>query len=132
MSAKIPETVADLFAGKAVAHLATVGSKGQPVVSPVWVDREGDRVLVNSVKGRVKAGHMSKGARVALDIVDPANAFRYVGVQGQVVEVRGPEIADKHIDKLSQRYLGKPYPFKRPGDQRMVFVIEPSNVKVQG
>lgn len=132
MSAKIPETVSDLFAGKAVAHLATVGSSGQPLVSPVWIDREGDRVLVNSVKGRVKTVHMAKGAKVALDVVDPSNPFRYVGVQGEVIEVRGPDVADKHIDKLSQRYLGKPYPFRRPGDQRMVFVIEPSHVMVQG
>ena len=132
MTAKIPDTVADLFSGKAVAHLATVGSKGQPLVSPVWIDREGDKILVNSEKGRVKSSHMAKGALVALDIIDPANPFRYVGVQGKVVDVRGHDVADKQLDRLSQRYIGKPYPFRQPGDQRMLFVIEPTRIKVQG
>lgn len=130
-AAKIPEVVADLFAGKAIANLATVGAKGQPMVMPVWVDREGDRILINSAGGRVKNRHMIKGALVALAISDPANPYRYVGVQGRVLEVRTAG-ADAHIDKLSQRYLGKsPYPWRKPGDKRELFVIEPTRIKVQ-
>lgn len=130
-AAKIPPAVDDLFSGKAIAHLATVSAKGQPLVTPVWIDREGGRILVNSTQGRVKNRNMAKGARVALAITDPANPYRYVAVQGRVVEVRGHEVADKHLDQLSQRYIGKPYPWRQPGDVRQLFVIEPTSVKVQ-
>jgi len=129
---KIPDTVADLFTGKAIANLATVTANGQPMVVPVWVDREGDNILINSAEDRVKNRHMTKGARVALAISDPANPYRYVAVQGRVVEARAPG-AEAHIDKLAQRYLGKsPYPWRTPGVKRELFVIEPTRVKVQG
>ncbi len=129
---KIPNSIADLFEGKAIANLATVSAKGQPMVMPVWVDREGDRILINSAGDRVKNRHMTKGAHVALAISDPANPYRYVGVQGRVLEVRKAG-ADAHIDKLSQRYLGKsPYPWRKPGDTRELFVIEPTHIKIQG
>ena len=132
MSTPIPAAAAALFTGKALASLATVGPTGQPLVTPVWIDRDGDKILVNSAKGRVKNRNMVKGAKVALCIVDPANPYRYLGVQGIVVEVttRG---ADEHIDKLSLRYLGKAkYPNRQPGEVRELFVIEPTHVKLQG
>ena len=132
MSTQIPAAAHDLFAGKNLAHLATVSPKGIPVVSPVWIDRDGDRILVNSAKGRVKNRNMKKGAHVALSIVDPANPYRYFSAQGVVVEVR-TDGADEHADKLSQKYLNKPkYPFRQPGEVRELFVIEPTRVKLQG
>jgi PPOX class probable F420-dependent enzyme len=132
LSAKIPAAAADLFTGKALAHLATVGPTGRPLVSPVWVDREGDRILINSTKTRVKSQHMKPGAKVAMAIMDPASPFRYLGVQGVVAEVRTAG-ADEQIDRLAVRYLGKgPYPWRQPGDVRVLFVIEPTRVKMQG
>jgi PPOX class probable F420-dependent enzyme len=126
----IPTGVADLFTGKHLAHLATLTASGRPMVSPVWIDREGDLILVNSAAGRKKNANMAVGARVALSIVDAANPFRYVGVQGEVIERRSDgDFA--HIDKVSLRYMGKPYP-RRPGEEREMFVIRPTRVKVQG
>lgn len=128
-SVKLPASVHDLFAGKALAHLAVITQSGRPLVSPVWIDRDGDHILVNSAEGRVKTGSMTVGARVALSIVDPQNPYRYVGVQGEVIE-RRTEGAEAHIDALSQRYLGKPYPWRRPGERRVLFVIRPTRVKL--
>ena len=126
---KIPAAAHDLFGGKALAHLAVITASGFPNSSPVWIDREGDLILVNSEAKRVKSRHMAVGSKVALSVVDPANPFRYVGVQGVVVE-RRIQGADAHIDKLSERYTGKtPYPWRKPGDQRVVFVIKPTRVK---
>ncbi|HEX7926971.1 MAG TPA: pyridoxamine 5'-phosphate oxidase family protein [bacterium] len=127
--AKIPASVHDLFGGKALAHLAVVTPTGFPNSSPVWIDREGDMVLVNSEAKRVKSQSMEVGSKVAISIVDPTNPFRYVGVQGVVVE-RRTKGAKEHIDALSARYTGKtPYPWIKPGDERVVFVIKPVRVK---
>jgi PPOX class probable F420-dependent enzyme len=130
-AAKIPASVHDLFSGKALANLATVNATGQPLVTPVWVDREGDRVLINSASTRLKNRNMRSGSRVALSILDPENPMRYVGVQGRVVEVREAG-ADEQLDRLAQRYIGQPkYPWRQPGEKRELFVIEPLRVRVQ-
>ena len=131
MSVKIPESVHDLFSGQAVANFASVSPAGQPVVAPVWIERDGDRILVNSSKGRTKNRNMAVGSKVALTIMDPASPWRYVGVQGRVVDVRGPEVADEQLDRLSLRYIGKTYPWRQPGEVRELFVIEPTYVVVQ-
>jgi PPOX class probable F420-dependent enzyme len=107
---KIRAGVDDLFAGQALAHLATITASGRPLVSPVWIDRDGEMILVNSAAHRVKNRNMAVGAQVALAIADPANPYRYVSVQGVMVE-RRQEGAHAKLDRLSQRYLGKPYPW---------------------
>lgn len=127
-SAKLPEQAADLFTGKAVAHLATVSAGGGVQITPVWIDREGDLVLVNTAKGRVKDRNMRNDARVAIEISDPANPYRYLSIQGRVVEIRSAG-ADAQLDRLAKRYLGKDkYPWRRPGDVRQIFVIQPERV----
>jgi PPOX class probable F420-dependent enzyme len=123
--------VADLLCGKALAHLATVSPAGVPLVTPIWIDRDGDRILVNSSRGRVKNRNMTVGARVALSIVDPEHPYRYLSPQGVLEDCRTAG-ADERLERLSQRYLGKPYPWRRPCEQRELFVIRPAQVRVRG
>ena len=69
MAAHIPDKFRDLVSSKkAFANLATVSSNGAPQVTPVWVDSQGDTILINSAKGRLKDRNMRKEARVALSI----------------------------------------------------------------
>jgi hypothetical protein len=73
---------------------------------------------------------MTEGAPVALSILDPDNAYRYIQVRGKVA--RATETgASAHIDSLAKKYLGKDkYPFSQPGEVRVMFEIEPSGVQV--
>ncbi len=115
---------------KAFAHLATTMPDGTPQSTPVWVDYRDGRVLVNTAKGRVKARNMHEGSPVALSITDPDNPYRYLQVRGVVSKVHG-EGADAHIDYLATKYLGQDkYPFRKPGEERVIYEIEPQ--KVQG
>jgi PPOX class probable F420-dependent enzyme len=115
---------------KAFAHLATTMPDGTPQSTPVWVDYRDGRVLVNTAKGRVKARNMRQGSPVAISITDPDNPYRYVQVRGVVSKVHD-EGADAHIDFLAKKYLGQDkYPFRQPGEERVIYEIEPT--KVQG
>ena len=126
--AKIPPSHRDLFEKRAFAHLATVMPDGSPQVTPVWVDYDGQYVLVNTAKGRQKARNVERDAKVALDILDPDDPYRWLAVRGQVAEVT-EEGADEHIDKLAQRYRGvAKYPFRRPDEQRIIIKIAPARV----
>ncbi len=125
---RIPEKYLDLFQKRSFAHFATVMPDGTPQVTPVWVDYDGEYVLVNTAKGRQKARNVERDAKVALDILDPDDPYRWLAVRGQVAEVT-EEGADDHIDKLAQRYRGvAKYPFRRPDEQRIIIKIAPSRV----
>ena len=129
--AAIPDKFLDLMqVKKAIANLATVMPDGTPQVTPVWFDYTNGKVRVNSAKGRVKTRNMTEGAPVALAILDPDNAYRYIQIRGRVA--RATETgATAHIDALAKKYLGKDkYPYARPGEVRVMFEIEPAAVQV--
>jgi len=130
--AKIPEGFQDILDKKTLVHLATTGKDGSPQVSPVWVDREGDTIIINSAKGRVKDRNMRSHARVALSATDPDNPYRAIMIQGRVVKIT-EDGADAHIDKMAKKYLGQDkYPFRSPTEVRVKYFIEPLKVATMG
>ncbi len=130
---EFPEKYRDLVDSKiAFAHLATVMSDGSPQVTPVWFDVQGGMIRVNTARGRVKQRNMEREARVALSILDPENPYRYVQIRGRVARVT-EEGADAHIDSLAKKYMGRDtYPFRAPGEQRVLFEIEPLSFQTMG
>ena len=83
--AAIPENYLDLLQQKkAFANLATVMADGSPQVTPVWFDYTDGVIRVNTAKGRVKSRTLRPGAPVALAIMDPDNAYRYIQIRGRV------------------------------------------------
>ena len=132
MPAAIPEKYVDLFQKKAFASLGTLMPDGQPQVTPVWIDFDGKHVLVNSAKGRVKDRNMRRDPRVSIALIDPDNPYRHLQVQGRVVEIT-EDGADQHIDKMAKKYLGQDkYPFRQPGEVRVVYKIEPDRTSTMG
>jgi PPOX class probable F420-dependent enzyme len=123
MATNIPDNFKDLFEKKAFAHLATLMQDGRPQVTPVWCDFDGTHIRINSAKGRVKDKNMRRNKKVALSIQDPDNPYRYLGIQGEIAEIT-EQGADDHIDALAKKYLGKDkYPFRGPGEVRVIYKI---------
>jgi PPOX class probable F420-dependent enzyme len=126
----IPSSHLDLFNKTAFANLATLMPSGQPQVTPVWVDYDGQYVRINTAEGRQKDKNLMRDGRVALAIMDPDNPYRYLEVRGKVTE-RTREGADQHIDSLAKKYLGKDkYPFRKPGEVRVIYKIQPEHTSV--
>lgn len=129
---QIPEGFREILDKPTFVHLATRGKDGSPQVSPVWVERDGDTIIVNSAKGRVKDRNMRAFDRVAISAIDPENPYRALMIQGKVVKIT-EEGADAHIDKLAKKYLGKDkYPFRTPTEVRVKYYIEPVHVATMG
>jgi PPOX class probable F420-dependent enzyme len=124
---KIPEKYLDLFQKPAFAHLATLMPDGSPQVTPVWIDFDGEYVLVNSARGRQKDRNMTGNAHVALAISDPANPYRFVQVRGVVAEITEQGAAE-HIEALAQKYTGAGYRGWAPGMVRVIYKIRPEHV----
>jgi PPOX class probable F420-dependent enzyme len=132
MAASVPDDFKDLFQKKAFANLATVMPDGSPQVTPVWFDWDGSHIRINSAKGRVKDRNMRRTPRVALAILDPDNPYRHLAVRGRVVEMT-EQGADDHIDALAKKYLGQDrYPYRRPGEVRVIYKIQPERIAVMG
>jgi PPOX class probable F420-dependent enzyme len=124
----IPTALIDLLESDALGHLATVRANGTPHVTPVWVDHDGDAVLVNVRLDRVKAANMRERPDVAISIVDPRNPYRYLAITGRVVS-RSEDGWQEHMNKLAHRYMKVDrYPWFFPGEQRAIFRIVPTHV----
>jgi PPOX class probable F420-dependent enzyme len=122
-----PEEFLDLFKDdtKALLYLATVMPDGSPQVTPVWLDKDGEHILVNTNEGRVKDRNMKARPKVAMTIQDPNDPYRYLGVRGEVVGYTR-EGADEHINKLSLKYDNEPWKY-REGQRRIIFKIKPTH-----
>ncbi len=128
----IPESHRDLLVGRQFAELATLMPDGSPQVTPVWIDFDGSCVVINTVEGRQKAANLDRDPRLALAVFDHANPYRYLQVRGHVAE-KTREGADDHIDRLASRYLDQArYPFRRDGEVRVIYRIEPDRVQAVG
>jgi PPOX class probable F420-dependent enzyme len=121
-----------LIARPVLGSLATSGADGTPQITPLWVDIDGDDVLVNTAEGRVKARNIERNPKVALSVVDPDDPYNVVALKGTVVEIT-TEGADAHIDALAHKYLGvDSYPGRRPDEVRIKVRIRPDTVAMQG
>lgn len=130
--AQTPDEAREILNKKGFAHVATLMEDGSPQVIPVWVDFEGDELLINTAEGRLKTDNLRRDERVALSVTDPDNPYQAVLVRGRVNEMTH-EGADEQADSLAKKYLDEDsYPFRQPGEQRVKVRIEPEQVTVGG
>jgi len=122
LTAKLTGNAIRLIEGKNFAHLATLMLDGSPHVTPMWVDHDGDFVLMNTAEGRVKLRNMARDPRVSISVADQNNPYDKVVIRGRVV-AKTNEGADAHIDKLAKKYQKS-----RPDETRVIIKIEPTHV----
>ena len=104
------------------AHLATLMPDGSPQSVPVWVGREGERIVICTGESSLKAKNTRRDPRVALSIVDLEDPYRECQIRGRVVE-RRPDPDLKVMDPISHKYTGKPFPFRSP-EGRVALIID--------
>jgi len=119
-----------LLNGKNLVFLATSMADGSPQVTPVWGDFEDSHIRINTAEGRLKHKNILRDPRVAVSVVDSENPLDMASIRGKVVEII-PDYDYKHADFLTKQYMGKEsYPFKRPGEKRIILKIEPEKIFV--
>ncbi len=128
---QITEPMSKLFRGKNFAFVSTLMEDGSPQVTPTWVDIENGNIIVNTAEGRVKHKNISRDPRIAICVIDQNNPYHMVTVRGRVVEQTN-EGADRHVDKLTKKYLGvDKYPLRSPNEKRIIIKIKPERVSYQ-
>ena len=128
----LPEDLLDLLRRPSPCFVATTNPDGSPQLTQTWVDTDGEHVLVNTVEGYQKVRNMRRDPRVAVNVADPANTFRYYRIRGRVVDITA-EGGAEHIDVLAKRYTGQPYRWYGGRDQvRLIVTIEAEHVSGMG
>ena len=106
---QIPEDFLDLANYPRAAAITTVMPDGQPQTTVVWCEFDGTYMRVNTMRGFRKEKNMRINPKVTLLCFDPREHLRYLEVRGTVIEMT-EDGALKHLDNLSERYIGKsPY-----------------------
>jgi PPOX class probable F420-dependent enzyme len=128
MQEPLPDDLLDLLRKPSPCFVATVMPDGSPQLTQTWVTTDGEHVIINIVDGNQKIKNIVRDPRVALNIVDPNEVFRFYAVRGRVISY-ATEGGAEGIEELSQKYLGIPYPnFTGKPETRVVVTIEADSV----
>ena len=132
MANKLEGRVRELLEQPNFVAVATVDEDGVPDVKVVWADVEDGNVVLNSAEGRKWPERLRSQGRATVTVVNHENPYEYAVIKGRLADDTH-DGADESIDALAKKYLGKDeYPFRRPGEQRVLFRIEPERVKLHG
>ena len=129
--AELTELAKKLIDGKNFANVATVMPDGSPQVATVWVEREGDVVVINATTKRQRYRNLMRDPSVALCIFDMANPYSTVMIRGMAIEITTND-AEEGIDRLSLKYNGRKYPWHSPDQPRVIIRIRPDRVSQMG
>ena len=125
---KLSDKVKKLIDGKNFASVATLMPDGSPQVAPVWVDREGDTIILNATHSRQRTKNLKRDPRVAISIFDQMNPYSNASIRGKVVDIT-EKGAEEHIDKLNMKYNGTPkYAYHNPNDPRVLLRVEAKRI----
>lgn len=122
----------EFLKGRNFCNVATLRDDGSVHAAPVWVDVQDGRPVLNTAEGRAWPANLRRDPRITLTVQNGENPYEYVTIRGVASEFTH-EGADEHIDKLAMKYLGEEsYPFRQPGEQRLIVRVDPESVHVYG
>ncbi|TQS43940.1 TIGR03618 family F420-dependent PPOX class oxidoreductase [Cryptosporangium phraense] len=124
----LPDDLRAVLQNSAICFFSTLMPDGSPQTTQTWADTDGEHILINTVDTHQKTRNVRRDPRVSLGIGDPAAPMRSWAVRGSVVSMT-TDGAREHIDALSQRYLGRPYPgFGGGGGERVLLTVKVETV----
>lgn len=124
----LTDKAAALIDGKNFANLAFVTPKGNPHVSPVWIEREGETLLINAAEFRAKVRLLKIGQKVMLSIMEQQNPYEKVLIRGHVFEMSKRGALEQN-NRLSMKYLGTVHDPNRPVGDRVLIKIRVDSIR---
>ena len=124
------------------AVVAVTGSDGQPNLTPVWFDYEGDTVLLNLATHRKKVAWLRKVPNATFLLMNPENPYHWLSlktvVRREISEddpAEGQRVTDQ-LDRIWVKYTGNepPYALRDPSmdERRVLFELEVVKVATFG
>lgn len=126
----LPDQAKALLDTPEFATVATIEPDGQPHLSVIWLGRDGDDILFSTTRGRRKTDNLERDPRATVLVYPKDNPYSYLEVRGTVTLEDDPDQA--YIEVMSQKYLGKAYPWRDDSEQRVVVRVTPTKVVWHG
>jgi PPOX class probable F420-dependent enzyme len=126
----LPDEAKKLLDRPEFATVATLEPDGRPHLSVVWIGRDGDDLLFSTIEGRRKTRNLQRDARATVLVYPADDPYSYLEVRGTSELVADPQKA--YIEEMSQKYLGKPYPWHKDEERRIVVRVRPEKVVLHG
>ncbi len=127
MAITLPEAVKKVLQDKAYGHVITFGAKGQPQVTMVCMDVEGDEVLFNTAEGRLKLKNLRRDPRIIISVQDRNEPQAYMVIHGTATITEAG--ADAHIAKIVKRFFGaEKYQFRLPSEKRLIVRVNADRI----
>jgi PPOX class probable F420-dependent enzyme len=120
----LPPGARRLLSEPSTAHLATLLPDGSPHSVPLWVGLEGEYVAFLTSPNSRKALNIARDPRVAISLTRRDAATDMAYLRGRVVKVVDGDAGWAIIDRLSDKYLGMPYPVR---EDRVAYLVEVSH-----
>ena len=131
MPAQLSDKARELIHRPILATLAPIDGQGRPHLTPLWIDLDGDDLIINTAQGRAKARHIEANPEVGVTVIDPDDPYNVVALRGTVTDIT-TDGADAHIDALAKKYLGvDSYPMRRADEVRITGRIRPDRILMQ-
>ena len=128
----IPDDARRILDRPEFAVLSTLEPDGQPQSSVVWFERDGDDLLMSTVRGRRKHANLVRDPRATVLVYPKDNPYSYVELRGRVTmtDEGGREL----IDRLCRAYTGgERYTYDDGTDNvRVVVRLTPEKVVTLG
>jgi PPOX class probable F420-dependent enzyme len=123
MPDSLPEPLTGLLRGASLCFISTVMPDGSPQLTQTWAGTDGTHILINTAEGFQKVRNIRRDPRVAVAIADPGKPMLYYSVRGEVTGI-STDSAAEHVEELSQRYFGQPFPWPNGRDEtRLILAI---------
>jgi PPOX class probable F420-dependent enzyme len=127
----IPENFQDILASPTLAHVATLGPRGEPQSTPVWFIWDGQYLKFSQTTTRQKYRNLKRDPSIAVSMVDPHNPNRSLEIRGVARLEEDQDLS--FVDSLAQKYLGvDKFPWRQPSEKRIVVIVEPQHVTTYG
>ena len=112
------------------AVVSTLNPDGTILNTVAWISDDDGTVAVNSARGRRWPTNLQRDPRITVLVYEQGNPYNYVEIRGRASATT--DGADDHINALTKKYIDQDeYPFRQPGEERIMFVIEPDHVRHQ-
>jgi PPOX class probable F420-dependent enzyme len=116
--------VQKILQSKAFAHLATIGSNGEPQSSPMWFLWDGEYIKFTHTTDRKKYQNIKRDPRVSISITDVEYPYTYAEFRG-VVERIEDDPNGLFFNTLAEHYGA---PIRYVGDSRVILYVKVDRV----
>ena len=118
----------ELLSAVNFCHVCTTREDGTIHSVPIWVDVDGDEVVLNTETSRAWPKNLRRTGHTTLTVLNMENPYEYLTISGHVAS-ETEDGALEHIDAMAVKYIGQAaYPFHQEGDKRVIFRIAPDRV----